>query len=515
MGNLLRRAMLGIILGAVTGPSLALAQAQNAPASFTPPDAKDWPTYNHDVIGSRHNPGEMAIDMTNAARLVEKWRFPTTGSDQEIGVIHSTPIVVGGSVYFGTVTDPACYKLAPDGKLRWSYRNPARKPARGRGPGETAAAENSIRLRATDGGFVASPVVSDDLVFFVDNDGWIYALDRETGAERWKLSTRGEGFPGAHPLNALFASPIVAQGLLICGGGAFEQGAGANPFYRGSTGRGFLVALEPKTGRIVWKYNLGPKPEPLEPPIAIKDSWGVHTFYYGPATSTIWSTPSFDAETGTLFFGTDVNTAPRRPTAADPRLSTRESCAIVAVNVRDGSERWVTQLNPGDVWTNALRAYDPVEGRYKDQSIGDTPKIYTINLGGKSTKVVGAGCKNGGFYVLRASDGQLLAQTPIYTGRPTYPLSPEPDPRMLALPSPIGGLQTGCATDGTSIFTNGIDWLGARRRKRRRARQRRAADRRPRRGPESRHPERALAARTAQDRRDGRAPTQTGLPECG
>jgi polyvinyl alcohol dehydrogenase (cytochrome) len=28
---------------------------------------------------------------------------------------------------------------------------------------------------------------------------------------------------------------------------------------------------------------------------------------------------------------------------------------------------------------------------------------------------------------------------------------------MLALPSCIGGLQTGCATDGSTIFTNGID----------------------------------------------------------
>jgi outer membrane protein assembly factor BamB len=30
---------------------------------------------------------------------------------------------------------------------------------------------------------------------------------------------------------------------------------------------------------------------------------------------------------------------------------------------------------------------------------------------------------------------------------------------MLALPSVIGGLQTGCATDGRTIFTNGIDCL--------------------------------------------------------
>ncbi len=422
---------------------------------------KDWPMYNHDLLGSRHNPAETAISKTSAGRLVEKWRFPPRGSDREIGVIHATPIVVAGSVYFGTVTDPAVYKLTPDGKLAWSYHNPSRKTGQDSDrPDRATEGGSNARFRPTDGGFVASALVNGDSVYFADNDGTVYALDRDTGSPRWTLATRGEGFPGAHPLNALFASPIVAAGKLILGGGAIEQGVAGTSFYRGSTGRGFLVALEPKTGQIIWKYDLGAKPEPLDPPVEIKDIWGVHTFYYGPATSTIWSTPSFDVETGTLFFGTDVNTAPRRPTRQDPRLYTRESCAVVALDVRDGSERWVTQLNPGDVWTGAMRAYDPVDGRYKDESIGDTPKIYTTAVNGTLTKVVGVGCKNGGFYVLRASDGLIVAQTPVYHGRPTYPLAPEPDRRMLALPSPIGGLQTGCATDGTTIFTNGIDWLG-------------------------------------------------------
>ena len=30
---------------------------------------------------------------------------------------------------------------------------------------------------------------------------------------------------------------------------------------------------------------------------------------------------------------------------------------------------------------------------------------------------------------------------------------------MIALPSQIGGIQTGCATDGKRVYTNGIDWL--------------------------------------------------------
>jgi outer membrane protein assembly factor BamB len=103
-----------------------------------------------------------------------------------------------------------------------------------------------------------------------------------------------------------------------------------------------------------------------------------------------------------------------------------------------------------------MRAYDPKTGLYKDGSVGDSPKVLTITLDGKPTKVVGVGCKNGGFYLLRADDGKLVRHTPVYNGKPTHP--PEKhDPRVLALPSPIGGLQSGCATDGKTIFTNGID----------------------------------------------------------
>jgi polyvinyl alcohol dehydrogenase (cytochrome) len=445
MTGSIRRVIWAIVLCTAIPASVARAEG----------DAKDWPMYNHDVIGTRHNPGETAIGPANAGRLVEKWRFPARGSGQEIGVIHATPIVVDGYVYFGTATDPTFYKLSPDGKVRWSYRrNPARA---GGGGGSESAKGRSLRFQSSPEGIMASALVTEDTVFFGDVGGWFYALDRANGAERWKLNARAKEFPGAHPINVFMASPILVEGKLIVAGGTLEQLVAGGLFYRGSTGRGFVMAVEPKTGRIAWKYDVGPKPEPLIPPITITDSWGVHRFYYGPGTSSVWCTPSYDADSRTIFFGTDVNTAPRRPTADDPRPYTRESCAIIALDVRDGAEKWVNQLKPGDVWTNAMRAYDPKEGRHKDQSIGDTPKVYTIPVEGKPTRVVGVGCKDGGFYLLRASDGKMLDHTPIYTGPPTYPLSPTPDPRVLALPSCIGGLQTGCATDGKTIFTNGID----------------------------------------------------------
>jgi outer membrane protein assembly factor BamB len=428
--------------------SATIAIAQNA--------EKDWPMYNRDVTGWRYNPGESAIDPSSAGRLEEKWRFPAKDSKQQIGVIHATPVVVNGYVYFGTATDPAFYKLGPDGKVRWTYRN----PEVGSLAGQLFAAVNpTARFQSSAEGVHASALVTDDSVYFADIAGWMYALDRKDGTERWKLHSRAKDFPGAHDLNLLFASPIPADGKIIFAGGPIEQLVAGSPFYRGSNGRGFVMAVEPANGRIVWKYDVGPKPEAYDPPVVITDSFGDHAFYFGPGVSSVWSTPSFDAESGTIFFGTDVNTAPRRPTADDPRLHTRESCAVIALSVRDGAEKWVTQITPGDVWTNSMRAYDPKEGRYKDQSIGDTPKIYTVSIDGKPTKVVGVGSKNGGFYLLRCDDGRIVNHTPIYTGPPTYPLSPTPDPRVLALPSPIGGLQTGCATDGKSVFTNGIDAL--------------------------------------------------------
>jgi glucose dehydrogenase len=436
---------LALVVAAVVQPSIADAQD----------DPKDWPTYNRDVIGTRHNRGETALDKTNVSRLEEKWRFPASGSDEKVGVIHATPVVVDGYVYFGTATNPTFYKLTPDGKVKWSYRSPT-------APRPDAAKNDKsgdARWVSLEGAIFCSALVSRDSVFFGDLDGWCYALDRATGKERWKLNTRAKEFPGAHPINMFFASPILAGDKLIVAGGAMEQIVASDPGYKGSTGRGYVMALEPQTGKIVWKFDVGPKPEPLDPPITIKHDWGEQKFHFGPATSTVWCTPSFDAESGTVFFGTDVNTAPQRPMKENPQLHTRESCAVIAIDVRDGKERWVTQINPDNVWTNAMRGYDPKTGRYKDQSIGDTPKIYTIPVEGTPTKVVGMGCKNGGFYVLKAADGKVVNHTPIYTGPPTYPLSPKPDARMLALPGLVGGLQTGCATDGETVFTNGIDAL--------------------------------------------------------
>jgi glucose dehydrogenase len=410
-------------------------------------DPNDWPTYNRDVIGTRHNTGEKALGKENVGGLVEKWRFPPAGSREKIGVVHAT-VVVNGHVYFGTETTPTFYKLTPDGQVKWSYRDPdvGKRPA------------EAVRFGLPTTGFMNAALVTTDTVYVGDLGGTIYALERATGKERWKIDTRLKPFPGAHTSNCIFAAPILAEGRVVVAGGGYEHAVGADPRHRCCTGRGFVVALDPGTGKVHWKYDVGPEPKEFSEPVIIKDAWGEHVFHCGPSTSSVWCTPSYDADSRTVFFGTDTHNAPRQPTKDDPRLYTKHSCALIAVDVRTGAEKWVTQINPDDVWNYALRGYDPNTGRYKDQSIGDTPKLYTIDVDGKPVRVVGFGCKNGGFYVLDAATGKMLHHTPVYTGPPVHP-PPEVDPRTLALPGAMGGLQTGCATDGKAVYTNGTDIL--------------------------------------------------------
>ena len=395
-----RRAMTAVTLWAALSPGLARARPTRRTGRCTTATSSARAT----------TAAETAIGRDNAGRLEEKWRFPAEGSGLEIGVIHATPVVVDGYVYFGTATDPAFYKLTPDGKVRWSYRNPARA---GAGRARRCRAESrNARFQSSAGGHLR--LGAGHRRHRLLRRHRRLDLRAGPGDRGGALEARhaGRGVPRRPPINVFFASPILADGKLIVAGGTLEQVVAAIPGYRAAP-----------AGASSWRWSRRPAGSPgstTSAPSPSRSTRRSRSRIAGASTSStsarrrarVWSTPSFDAESGTIFFGTDVNTAPRRPTADDPRLDTRESCAVIALDVRDGTERWVTQINPGDVWTNAMRSYDPKEGRYKDQSIGDTPKVYTIPVEGKPTKVVGVGCKNGGFYVLRADDGRIVAHTP-------------------------------------------------------------------------------------------------------
>ena len=111
--------------GATNGSSVEISTAADkgdVHRDLPPITDADWSSYNHDVRGWRFNSGETTLSAKNASELEEKWRFPKKGAKEKVGVIHATPTVVNGYVYFGTATYPAFYKLKPSGTLAWVYR---------------------------------------------------------------------------------------------------------------------------------------------------------------------------------------------------------------------------------------------------------------------------------------------------------------------------------------------------------------------------------------------------------
>ena len=98
------------------------------------------------------------------------------------------------------------------------------------------------------------PPIAGDTLYVGSYDGKFYALDRRTGAPRWKFATGGErrfeakGLHGMQPKNQTFAdpfdmflsSPVVADGVVYFG-----------------SGDGNVYALDAAPGDLRWKFRTG------------------------------------------------------------------------------------------------------------------------------------------------------------------------------------------------------------------------------------------------------------------
>src|SRR5437763_619534 len=127
-------------------------------------------------------------------------------------------------------------------------------------------------------------------------DGRVVAIDRDTGEIVWdkKVAVKNE-FGGQE---RFFTAPLVADGKVLVQNGAGDGGT-----------RGFVAALDAKTGNELWRWYAVPKPGDPGSETWKDDhnAWktggaGIwQTGSYDPATRlTIWGTgnptPSFDAQ---------------------------------------------------------------------------------------------------------------------------------------------------------------------------------------------------------------------------
>ncbi|MBM4362018.1 MAG: PQQ-binding-like beta-propeller repeat protein [Deltaproteobacteria bacterium] len=302
------------------------------------PASPNWNMIGFDPGSTFHNPTETKISTANVASLTKRWEhdFGTIGTQ-------GTPMVVGNRLYI----------LAGNGVFAFD-------------------ADSGAELWRTDGatpeflaeeifvGATGSGAYEDGTIYFQNgNNGWVIALDAETGALKWK--TRQETNSAA----AGWSSTVIAGDLVITGN---SSGSELNPppeVFRGS-----VVALDKKTGEVKWKS---------------------YTAQEGEDGASVWAAPSVDVEGGLVF----------APTGNNYTLGGPGSDAIIAFDLKTGAERWRYQARAGDVFTILRPNGNP------DYDMGGNPVVY--DHGGK--KLVAIGQKSGEVFVFdRINGGEPLAR---------------------------------------------------------------------------------------------------------
>jgi polyvinyl alcohol dehydrogenase (cytochrome) len=125
--------------------------------------------------------------------------------------------------------------------------------------------------------------------------------------------------------------------------------------------------------------------------------------------------------------------------------------SVLALDMRTGAIRWVTEAIPYDAWTVDCIPFfgdgdlcpDPAG---PDYDFGQAPALYTTkDATGKKFEVVGAGQKSGQYWALNPDTGEVRWVTQAGPG------------------GTAGGLQWGSAVDGQRVYTanansNSISW---------------------------------------------------------
>ena len=335
------------------------------------PSEADWPTYNGRIHGNRHSSLD-EITTRNVAKLVPAWIFPMRAPRG----LETTPIVVDGIMY---VTAPNEVRAvdARAGREMWSYRRPRTEGAMG----DAGAGTNR------------GAAILGDRVFIVTDNATLIAVDRLTGNLLWEaeMADHRDHYGGT-------LAPLVVNDLVIAGVGGGDEGI-----------RGFLAAYKADSGEEAWRFWTVPLPgEPLS------ETWEGSVLPHGCAAT--WLTGTYDPELDLLYWPTG-NPCPDMN--GDERQGDNlYSDSILAIEPSTGKLRWHYQYTPHDLY---------------DWDANQTPMLIDTEFRGSLRRLLVQANRNGFFYVLDRTNGELLLARP-FVEKMTWATGIGPDGRPQKLP---------------------------------------------------------------------------------
>jgi alcohol dehydrogenase (cytochrome c) len=350
----------GAVSGGGSGGTTISGGASVSAKAFTGPSASelknpapgDWPTYGRTLEMTRYSPLKQ-INTSNVNQLQLAWSRALGFS---AGALEASPVEYNGVLYVGG-PDRVLALDATNGNLVWEWKTKLSKTA---------------TLNTMRGGVV----VYNGNVYANTGDGRVVALNAKTGKQVWSTQV------GKIKLSEGFTDePVFADGKLVVAPSGGDAG--------GVPGR--IIALNPKSGKVAWTFNVIPKPgqkgfDTWKPPSAAK--WG------GGAA---WTPGAYDPKTNTIVWGTG-NATPWYSIGvrAGKNLYTASK---VGIDASTGKMKWYHQIVPGDEWDY-------------DQHM--TPTIATLKIDGKQQRVAINPTSTGFVNIVDLKTGKLLDSHYVY-----------------------------------------------------------------------------------------------------
>lgn len=324
----------------------------------------DWPAYGA-TYDERHYSPLAEINAGNVTSLALAWYHDLPGGNPA-----TMPVAVDGTLYMSSGLSIVRAFDAVSGDLLWTYDS---EVARHAGK-ELRSAWGSRGIAWWNG-----------KVYTGTQDGRLIALDAKTGREVWVAQTTAKGSG-----QFVTGAPRVFDGKIIIGQGGSDS----------TPNRGYATAYDAETGEQLWRFYIvpgNPAVDQDETTMLAADSWTGEWWKLGGGGSP-WNNFTYDRESDTILIGTGNgypwNSKIRSPQGGDNLFL----CAIVAVDAKTGKYKWHYQFNPGETWDyNATM----------DMPLAD------LMIDGRLRKVVMTAPKNGFFYVIDRTNGELISAEKI------------------------------------------------------------------------------------------------------
>ena len=339
------------------------------------PEPENWLMYRGTYDSHGFSPLDQ-INSRNVKKLKPLWTLSTGMREGH----QSPPIVNDGYLFITTPHNHVMAVNAVTGDLIWRYVR--------------ELPEDQVQMHPTNRGVA----LYDDLVLMATADCYVVALDAKSGEVVWE--TLIEDYESGYYMTL---APLVASGKVMVGVSGGEFGI-----------RGFVEALDARTGEKAWKSYTIPAPGEPGSDTWIGDSWKT-------GGVPVWITGSYDKETNLSYWGTGNGGPWMGDTRAGDNLY---ATSVIAIDVQTGQIRGHHQYHWNDSWD-----WDEVSA----------PLLIDFSRKGELIKGLVHPGRNGYLWFLERGKGEIryvdaqpyvkqdvfLSLDPI-SGRPTYDESKKP-----------------------------------------------------------------------------------------